>query len=64
MSLIPCTDPCIYQQDGCCTLCRASSCSSPGNAASCVNFVPRSKNGTESLTDIVHTNQIQPFRNR
>lgn len=62
MSLIPCTDPCIYQQDGCCTLCRAASCSTPGNAAGCVNYVPVSKNGTEGLADIVHPNQLQTIR--
>lgn len=56
MSLIPCTDPCIYQQDGCCTLCRAASCSAPGNAAGCINFVPLLKNGAECLTDVVHSN--------
>ena len=25
MSLIFCTDPCVYQKDGCCTLVRAAS---------------------------------------
>lgn len=63
MSLIPCTDHCVYQQDGYCSLSRAASCAAPGNAVGCVNFVPRSKNGTESLADVVHPNQLQSIRN-
>ena len=63
MSLIPCTDQCIYQQDGYCTLSRATSCATVGNAAGCINFVPYcSKNGTERLTDIIHPDQFQSIR--
>ena len=62
MSLIPCTDQCIYQEDGYCSLSRAVSCSVMGHAAGCVNFVPRSKNGAKRLTDIIHPDQLQPFR--
>ena len=63
MSLIPCTDHCIYQQDGYCTLSRAASCATPGSTVGCVNFVPRSQHGAERLTDIVHPDQLQSFRN-
>ena len=41
MSLIQCTDPCVYQLDGRCTLVRAASQGQPGRLG-CVNFVPRS----------------------
>lgn len=41
MNLIPCTDPCIYQQDGCCTLARAGSGGMPGQGVGCVHFVPK-----------------------
>ena len=62
MSLIACTEACVYQQDGCCHLSRAASCASPGSAVGCVNFVARSKHSTECLTDIVHTDQFQTLR--
>lgn len=62
MSLIPCTDQCVYQQDGYCSLSRAASCASPGSAVGCVNFVSRSKNGAERLTDIIHPNEFQSLR--
>lgn len=62
MSMIPCTDQCVYQQDGYCALSRAASCASAGCAAGCVNFVPRSKNGAERLTDIVHPDELQSLR--
>ena len=32
MSLIVCTDPCVYQQDGYCSLARAASCGSTGGS--------------------------------
>lgn len=63
MSLIPCTDPCVYQQDGYCSLARAASCAAPGSAVGCVNFVPRSKHGAEGLADVVHADKLQPLRN-
>ena len=62
MSLIPCTDRCVYQQDGYCTLAKAASCAAPGSTVSCVNFVPKSENGIERLADVVHPDQFQPFR--
>lgn len=62
MSLISCTDPCVYQQEGCCTLARAASCGTPGGAGQCVNFVPRSlQNRAQSLPNVVHPNQGQPL---
>ena len=63
MSLIACVDPCVYQLDGYCTLSRAASCASPGCTAGCVNFVPRSQHGAERLSDVIHPNQFQTFRN-
>ena len=39
MSLIACTDPCVYQKDGYCSLSRAASSGEPGQSR-CVNFVP------------------------
>lgn len=38
MSLIICTDPCVYQKDGYCSLSRAASSGGPGQLG-CVNFV-------------------------
>lgn len=53
MSLIVCTDPCVYQKDGYCSLSRAASSGEMG-ASGCVNFVPRtqSQQGGHSLSDI------------
>lgn len=62
MSLIPCTDQCVYQQDGYCSLSRATSCAAPGNSVTCVNYVPRSKNCADRLTDVIHGNELQPVR--
>lgn len=65
MSLISCTAPCVYQQDGRCALSRAASCGTPGNCAQCVNFVPRSflQNSAQGLPDIADTNDLQSLRN-
>lgn len=41
MGLIPCTDNCIYQQEGCCTLTRAGSGGVPMEGKGCVHFLPR-----------------------
>lgn len=53
MSLIVCTDPCVYQKDGYCSLSRAASPGEIGESG-CVNFVPRtqSQQGGHSLPDI------------
>lgn len=39
MSLIACTDPCVYQKDGYCSLSRAASTGESGQSK-CINFVP------------------------
>jgi hypothetical protein len=39
VSLIVCTDPCVYQKDGYCSLSRASSPGDQGGSG-CINFVP------------------------
>lgn len=60
MSLIACTELCVYQKDGCCSLSRAASMDRPGCSA-CVNFVPlrtleASQKRGQSLTDIGDSN--------
>lgn len=40
LSLIACTDPCIYQKDGYCTLSRAVSGGYPSETRPCVHFLP------------------------
>ena len=63
MSLIACTEECVYQKDGYCALSRAAS---PGGTAGqthhCVNFVPAHalplQKGRQSLTDIGNANQL------
>ena len=63
MSLIFCTDPCVYQKDGYCSLSRAASTGEPGQSQ-CVNFVPVQvlKQSSHSLPDVGHPDQLQPFR--
>ena len=58
MSLIACTDPCIYQKEGYCSLSRAVSLGTPGRGG-CVHFVPvraerPSQQGGQGLPDIGH----------
>lgn len=55
MSLIACTDDCVYQQDGYCTLERAASSGLPGPEISCVNFVPRRSSSAAVQADPGHT---------
>ena len=59
MSLIFCTDPCVYQKDGCCTLVRAAS-SGEAARSGCVNFVPAqpSQQSGHGLTDVGHPDQL------
>lgn len=61
MSLIPCTDPCVYQKDGYCVLSRAAS-SGAARQHSCVNFVPRqsaeSQQRGQGLTDVGHPDEL------
>lgn len=68
MSLIACTDPCVYQIDGYCSLSRAAS---PGDGRfGCVNFVARSEVKSNlplqdcghGLPDVGHPDQVQPLR--
>lgn len=58
MSLIPCTDPCIYQKEGCCTLETACSGGLPGG---CVHFLPSQQN-SQGLADVPHRNEREPLR--
>lgn len=53
MSLIACTDPCVYQRDGYCSLSRAASTGESGESK-CVNFVPVSQQSGQSLPNIGH----------
>jgi len=66
MSLIACTDSCIYQQDGYCSLSRAMFGSSPNSQSRCVYFVSRasraSQDYTECLSDIADTDQSKALR--
>lgn len=60
MSLITCTDPCVYQKDGYCSLSRAASVGEPGQSK-CINFVP-SQQGGHGLPDIGYPDQLQVLR--
>ncbi len=65
MSLIACTDPCIYQKDGYCSLSRAASMDQPGRR--CINFVPvcaDSQQRGQGLPDIGDADQLQTLRDR
>ena len=59
MSLIACTDPCVYQKEGYCSLSRASSAGEPGQSG-CVYFVPvqPSLESGHRLPDIGHPDQL------
>ena len=59
MSLIACTDPCVYQKDGLCSLSRAASTGEPGQSK-CVNFVPlpSSQQGSHGFPDVRHSDQL------
>ena len=59
MSLITCTDPCVYQKDGCCSLSRAASSGEPGRSK-CVNVVPiqRSEQSGHRLPDVGHLDEL------
>lgn len=59
MSLIACTDPCVYQKDGYCSLSRAASPGEPGPSG-CVNFVPTklSQQSGHSLPNVSHPDQL------
>ena len=59
MSLIACTDPCVYQKDGYCSLSRAASFGEPGSSG-CINFVPAkpSQQRGHGLPDVRHPDQL------
>lgn len=62
MSLIACTDPCVYQKDGCCSLSRAASIGQSGGGG-CINFVPRSgyprsQHDSQRFPDVGHTDHL------
>jgi len=52
LNLIACTSPCIYQQDGYCTLDRALSLGMPSPKNPCINFQPQLQNGSQRFPDI------------
>ena len=66
MSLIPCLDDCVYQEEGRCTLSRAASSGRPGHPG-CVNFIPKSHTGSDptsqqggqGLPDVGHPDELQ-----
>ena len=64
MSLIHCTDPCVYQRDGLCELVRAGSWGRPGYG--CVNFVPLAskplQQGCQSLPDVGNPDELQSLQ--
>lgn len=64
MSLIGCTEPCLYQQDGRCTLMQLSAkmptgISASGGGSSCANFVPRDlQNSRQRFPDVAHPDEL------
>ena len=61
MNLIPCTDPCIYQRVGRCTLPRAGSGGAPTGSHGCVHFLPRqpaSQQNRQGLADVPYRDQL------
>ena len=65
MSLIACTDPCVYQKDGRCSLSRAASPGETGQSG-CVNFVPvrQSQQRGHGLPNVGNTDQLQSLGDR
>lgn len=61
MSLIACTNDCLYQQDGYCALERAVTSSLPlTSSGQCVNFVRRnaSNQDGQGLPDVFYPNEL------
>ena len=60
MTLIPCTDPFIYQREGRCTLSRAGSGGQPEMEHDCVHFLPyhTSQQDGQCLPDILYRNKL------
>ena len=59
LSLIACTDPCVYQKEGYCSLSRAASAGEPGQSR-CINFVPTQplQQRGHSLPDVGYPDQL------
>ena len=58
MSLIGCTNDCLYQQDGYCQLERAMSSGVVSEESPCVNYVPRSQNGHQCFSDVTNPDEL------
>ena len=60
MNLISCTDPCIYQQEGYCTLARAASTGESALLRDCIHYLPRnpSQKHCQGLTNVFHRDQL------
>lgn len=59
MNLIFCTDPCIYQTEGHCTLSMAVSAGRPTDSTGCVHYLPRtSQQDRQRLPNIPHRNEL------
>ena len=58
MSLISCTNDCLYQRDGYCLLERAMSSGEPDLDHPCVNYVPRSQDGGQGLSNVAHPDEL------
>ena len=60
MSLIPCTDPCIYQQEGYCALSRAVSSGIPSPSNRCIHYLPRdpSEQDRQRIPDVFYRDQL------
>lgn len=58
MSVIPCTQNCLYQKEGLCALEQAMSSGVPSADHPCVNYVPALQEGGQRLPDIPHPDQL------
>lgn len=61
MTLIPCTNDCLYQTDGYCALEQAVTSSLPQSASGkCVNFVPRkaSLQDGQRFPDVMYPDEL------
>lgn len=58
MSMIPCTQNCVYQKDGLCALKQAMSTGYPDSEHPCVNYVPALDEGRQRLPYVPHRNEL------
>lgn len=59
MSFIPCTQNCIFQDEGLCTLAQAQSARQAVPNDACLNFTPRLLNQhSDGLSDVSHSDQV------